>query len=98
MWMLRAFDGHLDGFVRYPVFEYIRFGLHCLFVVALVALIVVLIVRALKRHKQGPTSPMQTPPPPPSVDAALKILNERYVRGEVDDETYRRMKDELLKP
>jgi len=98
MWMLRAFDGRLDGVARYPVFEYVRFGLHCLFVVALVALIVVLIVRALKRSKPGPMSPMETPPNPPSVDAALKILNERYARGEVDDETYRRMKNELLKP
>jgi len=28
---------------------------------------------------------------------ALRILNERYARGEISDDDYRRMKNELLK-
>ena len=46
----------------------------------------------------GATHPMEAPPASPATVGALKILNERYARGEVDDETYRKMKDELLKP
>ena len=97
MWMLRAFPGRFDGF-DFPVFQYIRFGFHCLITIALIVLIVALIVRALRHSKRGPGAPVEAPPAPPSADSALKILNERYARGEVDDETYRRMKDALLKP
>ncbi len=98
MWMMRILDGRLNGYASYPVIEFMRFGLHCLFVVALVVLAVVLIVRALRHHRHGPGSPMEAPPASPATVGALKILNERYARGEVDDETYRKMKDELLKP
>lgn len=30
-------------------------------------------------------------------ESALQILQERYVRGEIDEETFRRMKNELNK-
>jgi putative membrane protein len=29
-------------------------------------------------------------------DAALEVLRERYARGEIDRETYERMRDDLL--
>ena len=81
---------------------YVRFGLEVLFVLALIALAVVLIVRALRPRKPGPgpqgAGAPPPPPPPPGAESALRILNERYAKGEVDDETYRKMKDRILAP
>ena len=69
---------------------------------ALIALAVVLIVRALRPRKPGPgpqgAGAPPPPPPPPGAESALRILNERYAKGEVDDETYRKMKDRILAP
>jgi hypothetical protein len=33
--------------------------------------------------------------PPPREDAGLRILRERYARGEIDHEEYERMRDHL---
>lgn len=101
MWMLRP----LDGFRNLPGYgwtAYVRFGLEVLLVLALVALAVVLIVRALRPRKPVP-GPMGAgapppPPPPPAVESALRILNERYAKGEIDDEAYRKMKAQILAP
>lgn len=92
MFMLRFLDGRLAnvGWLFW-VFK----GLEALFWIALVVLAVVLIVRAFRPRRGGPAGAPPPPPPPPSAAGALKILDERYARGEIDDEAYRRMKDQL---
>lgn len=53
-------------------------------------------VMALTRKKQ----PNQTTPnsiAPPDISSGMNILNERYARGEMDDEEYARRKAELRK-
>jgi uncharacterized membrane protein len=100
MWMMeRLLNGRIGVVTTHPVFAYVFFGLRCLFVVALIVLAVVLIVRALRPRRHGPQE-TQSPvgaPPSPAVENALRILSERYARGEVDDETYRKMKEEIRK-
>ncbi len=63
--------------------------LFMLMLVALVILGVLALVRYLKLSKQ---------PAPGSGDNALVILNERYARGEINDEEYTAKKALLSKP
>ncbi|MHB1484616.1 MAG: SHOCT domain-containing protein [Saccharofermentanales bacterium] len=77
----------------------------------LLLLLVILIVGMFRRHggpgmHQGPSGPgMHTGPGGPghdemhkgNVDSALAILNERYAKGEINQEEYLAKKNDLLK-
>jgi uncharacterized membrane protein len=95
----RLFDrGMMDHFGSgNDVMSWISFGLRTLFILALIALAIVLIVRAARHHRHGPMDRPEAPPSP-SAESALKILNERYARGEIEEEAYRKMKEELRRP
>ncbi len=64
-----------------------------------VILAIVWLARAIRRgsHPAGPHMHDGAPPARPDLDNAMRILNERYARGEIDDEEYSRRKGELLK-
>ncbi len=68
-------------------------GLSMLFWVVLFGLAIWLLARWLSQRSTAipPLSP-GTPPNPPS---ALEILRQRYARGEIDSETFKRMKADL---
>jgi putative membrane protein len=56
-------------------------------------LLAVLVILALIKYLRQPT---QRPGDlPKTADSALAVLNERYARGEIDSETYERMKAQL---
>jgi putative membrane protein len=74
-------------------------GLAMLFFWALVIVGVVLLVRwAGGSHRTGGAGPVPPAPGPPAAappDQALRILGERFARGEIDEEEYRRRRDIL---
>jgi putative membrane protein len=71
-------------------------GLLC---VSLFVLVIVLIIRfathSRRWHGQAPAG--FTPPAAPQNTKALEILAERYAKGEISEEDYRRMKENLGK-
>lgn len=77
-----------------------------LFWVALATVIavgVVMLARLLSRPAHPPIPPPSGPPPgpPPGLtpeSSALRILDERFARGEIDVEEYRQRGDELRRP
>lgn len=59
--------------------------------VAVLAILgIIALVRYIRTSGQGHNSP------PPGVNPALLILDERYARGEISDEEYRAKKAEIL--
>lgn len=56
--------------------------------IAVIVLVVLLAVR-YSRREPGTLGPQK------ESDGALGILRERYARGEIDSETYQKMKNEL---
>lgn len=67
-------------------------ALSTLFWLALLGLLVWALVRWLSPHRSRGETP---PAPPPS---ALDVLNQRYARGEIDEPTYLRMREQLEAP
>ena len=68
-------------------------GLSMLFWTLLLGLVIWLLVRWITRQSTVGSPPYAgTPPNPPS---ALEILRQRYARGEVDEETFIRMRAHL---
>jgi putative membrane protein len=59
-------------------------GLGMIFWVAILALVVYFIVQLFRRHAANGGQ-----------SDALRILQERYARGEIDRDTFNRMKDDL---
>lgn len=57
---------------------------------ALILVVLFLVIRTFSRHDHGYTRG------PGSVERALDILNERYSKGEIDDDEYLRRKKNLL--
>lgn len=76
-----------------------------LFWIALVGLIVWMVVRLRPEsrdwghhgHPHGPPSPHGPPGPPERRESALEVLDRRFASGEIDEETYLRMRDHLRK-
>jgi putative membrane protein len=60
--------------------------------VAVIATAVYLLVRPPGRNEQAPPLP---PAPPPSEDRAAGILDERFARGEIDEQEYQARRDLL---
>jgi uncharacterized membrane protein len=78
-----------------------------LLVIAIIAIVVVLVVRLSRKpiqsgqEQSGHTMPYRhvtqgESGPVADRNQALAILNERYARGEIDDEDYQRRKKNLL--
>lgn len=63
-----------------------------IFWLALLGLLVWALVRWLGRGSVGYVTP---PPPPPPPASALDVLAQRYARGELDEPTYLRMREQL---
>ncbi|MEU9129520.1 SHOCT domain-containing protein [Kitasatospora sp. NPDC048540] len=71
-------------------------------VVVMIALLAVLVYHQFAARRpapvRGPAVPPPAPPGPPAAvpaPAAEQLLAERYARGEIDDEEYRRRLDVL---
>jgi putative membrane protein len=73
--------GHMDGF------GWGMMGMGWLFMLVIVGLVVWAVVQATSssRRKDDPTT------------SAQRILADRFARGEIDDEDYRRRTDELAR-
>jgi len=111
---LDRFSGRSGMMDRFGRMGYMGFGgwLIGLLIAALVVVGIVFLIRAIVRSSAKssgvPSSHVIQDPSnfanqvPPSFAAlnnpALKILDERFARGEIDSEEYRRRKDELLRP
>jgi putative membrane protein len=64
---------------------------------AIVALLVVGLVALFRRHPAGSNRGADSPGHAADADSALRILNERYARGEINDEEYKTKKAEIRK-
>lgn len=77
------------------IFELGMVGLMMLLFLGLIAAGVFLLVRSTgggsRPHGGGPSTTAARPDNP-----ALKVLDERFARGEIDEEEYRRRRDILL--
>lgn len=74
-------------------------GLAVLAILALIVLLIVVLVRNSRlsgRHTQM-SSPVNAATPLNVENNALKILDERFAKGEIDEEEYNRKKEILLK-
>jgi putative membrane protein len=67
------------------------FGMWFFFLVGLgvIALVLFLVLRNQSPAPEGPAGP---------ADTAMDILKRRYAEGEIDDEEFRRRKEELQSP
>lgn len=72
-------------------------GIFTTLFLALIAAGIVLVVRAASSGQGGSAPPVYSPPPGPysSGSKAQEILDERFARGEIDEEEYRRRRDIL---
>ncbi len=68
-------------------------ALNMVFWLALLGLLIWALARWLGRSPSGGNAP----PPPPTSPAlsALDVLKQRYARGEIDEPTYLRMREQL---
>lgn len=67
------------------------------FALAVLALVTVAIVYVVQRLRQLPAGPATIVASPTAPNAARALLDERYARGEIDDEEYTRRRA-LLEP
>ena len=66
-------------------------GIMMLLFFAVIAAVVVVLLRPPRRQEH----PAPPPAPPPVEDPALRILDERFARGEIDEQEYRSRRDLL---
>ncbi len=109
---LDRFDGRFDMMDRFNRTGFLGPGgwLIGLLVVILLIVGIIFLIRAIVRSSRRPSGPGPVSSPydqsstsfiaghsgfaAPS--SAMRILDERFARGEIDSETYRKMKDELF--
>ncbi len=67
-------------------------------VLALIAVGIYFLVRGLtsRQYSGGTTPPQSAPPGDHGSNAALRILEERYARGEIDRDEFLQRKQDLL--
>ena len=63
-----------------------------LFWIVLIVVVVYLLLKSLDKDRNRSQSNHETP----QINSALKILDERYSKGEIDDEEYLRKKKNLI--
>lgn len=87
---------HLGQFGVFPLMAIVWIFGNLLWIV-LVALGIYFLVRALNRRLDW-MNPGPTPrgPTREQEDSAVRILRERYARGEIDTEEYQRIRDDLM--
>ncbi|MFI8595014.1 SHOCT domain-containing protein [Microbacterium sp. NPDC078428] len=85
--------GGADGALRDIVGAILGF----VFALAVLALVAVAIVYVVQRLRQLPAGPATVHASPTAPNAARALLDERYARGEIDDEEYTRRRA-LLEP
>lgn len=73
---------------------WLAMGLTMLVLFGLIAAVVVVLLRP-PEHRDGSTA-ARTASPPPAEDQALRILDERFARGEVDEQEYRSRRELLV--
>lgn len=73
--------GHGAG---YGMMGWLPFNFGGLLQLVVIGLIIYFTVRMFRRPATGPDAP-----------SALELLRKRYAAGEIDEQTYKRMKDEL---
>jgi putative membrane protein len=78
-------------------------GVIMLVILVLIVVGIVLLVRSVIRHDHAhvPPGPPQGPawaaPPDVGTNSALRVLEERYARGEIDREDFLQRKQDILK-
>lgn len=82
------------GYPGYGWVGFIWMALSAVFWLALLGVLIWALVHWLSR---GPSRAAAPPPPPPPV-SALTILQQRYARGEIDEPTYLRIREQLEAP
>ena len=70
------------------------FGICMLVVVAIIVCVVILIAKMIK-HSEAERAKFVSPAPTAPVTPAMKLLDERYAKGEISDEEYRTKKENL---
>ncbi len=78
--------------MRLNGFGYGMLGMGWLISLVFLLLAVLVILALIKYLRQPARRPGDLPK---TSDSALAVLNERYARGEIDSETYERMKAQL---
>ncbi len=94
--MMRGFDGGYSSFGSYGSWiGLIGHGIFSLFLLALGVALVVWLVRLAKRTGNSNAPSGFGPTVSSDTTSALKLLNERYVKGEVTEEEYLKIKKNL---
>ncbi len=102
----RLFDYGYGGRMMGSGFDVIPHLIGMILMLAILVLITIFVVRLIRNggHMHGCCKdkgqfkhPDEQNEPAGSTGRALEILNERYAKGEIDDEDYIRRKTELLK-
>lgn len=79
-----------------PMDHYGSLFLRWLIPIIIIGLIIFIIYKIFRKDPQEGSNQRLKEDSKNRTDSALKILNERYARGEVDEENYKRMKENLL--
>jgi putative membrane protein len=64
-------------------------------ILVLIVVGIILIVKGLTKRDEYPPGPPQAPPPGSDRKASLRVLEERYARGEIDREDFLQRRQDL---